>query len=152
MSGLEVGVAREEAEVIRALDARFADGFRRLPAVAFHVPIGKGLLGRVVDALGNPIDGKGPLKDVKRSRVEVKARRVGGATYQVPLEVSPRRQESLAMRWIVDFADARKGVPMQQALASELMEAYQGQGGAIRKRDDVHKMAQANKAFAHFRW
>ena len=84
--------------------------------------------------------------------VEVKSRRVGGATYQVPLEIPVERQTALAMRWIVDFADARKGVPMQQALATELMEAYQGQGGAIRKRDDVHKMAQANKAFAHFRW
>jgi len=70
----------------------------------------------------------------------------------VPLEIPVERQTALAMRWIVDFADARKGVPMQQALATELMEAYQGQGGAIRKRDDVHKMAQANKAFAHFRW
>ena len=62
------------------------------------------------------------------------------------------RQLALAVRWIVDFADARKGTPMKQALASEIMEAYQGQGNAIRKRDEVHKMAQANKAFAHFRW
>ena len=87
-----------------------------------------------------------------KPRIETKPRRVGGATYQVPLEIPVERQTALAMRWIVDFADARKGVPMQQALATELMEAYQGQGGAIRKRDDVHKMAQANKAFAHFRW
>ena len=84
--------------------------------------------------------------------VEVKPRRVGGATYQVPLEVPADRQASLALRWLVDFADARKGVPMQKALASEIMEAFQGQGNAIRKRDEVHKMAQANKAFAHFRW
>jgi small subunit ribosomal protein S7 len=90
--------------------------------------------------------------DNAKPRIETKARRVGGATYQVPLEVPADRQAALALRWIVDFADARKGVPMKQALAAEILEAYQGQGNAIRKRDDVHKMAQANKAFAHFRW
>jgi len=90
--------------------------------------------------------------DNAKPRIETKARRVGGATYQVPLEVPSDRQAALALRWIVDFADARKGVPMKQALAAEILEAYQGQGNAIRKRDDVHKMAQANKAFAHFRW
>lgn len=90
--------------------------------------------------------------DNAKPRIETKARRVGGATYQVPLEVSADRQASLAMRWLVDFADARKGTPMKDALAGEIMEAYQAQGNAIRKRDEVHKMAQANKAFAHFRW
>lgn len=90
--------------------------------------------------------------DNAKPRIETKARRVGGATYQVPLEVPADRQASLAMRWIVDFADARKGIPMKEALAGEIMEAYQAQGNAIRKRDEVHKMAQANKAFAHFRW
>lgn len=90
--------------------------------------------------------------DNAKPRLEVKARRVGGATYQVPLEVPVDRQLALAMRWLVDFADARKGIPMREALAAEIMEAFQGQGNAIRKRDEVHKMAQANKAFAHFRW
>ena len=90
--------------------------------------------------------------DNAKPRIETKARRVGGATYQVPLEIPTDRQLALAVRWLVDFADARKGTPMKQALASEIMEAYQGQGNAIRKRDEVHKMAQANKAFAHFRW
>lgn len=70
----------------------------------------------------------------------------------MPLEVPGDRQQSLALRWIVSFASARKGVPMKQAIATEIMEAYQGQGNAIRKRDEVHRMAQANKAFAHFRW
>jgi len=84
--------------------------------------------------------------------LEVKPRRVGGATYQVPVEVATDRQLALALRWLVDFADSRKGQPMKEALAAEIMEAYQGQGNAIRKRDEVHKMAQANKAFAHFRW
>jgi small subunit ribosomal protein S7 len=90
--------------------------------------------------------------DNAKPRLEVKPRRVGGATYQVPVEVPTDRQLALAMRWLVDFADARKGIPMKEALAAEIMEAFQGQGNAIRKRDEVHKMAQANKAFAHFRW
>jgi len=90
--------------------------------------------------------------DNAKPRIETKARRVGGATYQVPLEIPTDRQLALALRWMVDFADARKGTPMKVALANEILEAYQAQGNAIRKRDEVHKMAQANKAFAHFRW
>lgn len=100
----------------------------------------------------NPVEILQRAVDNAKPRIETKPRRVGGATYQVPLEVPADRQAALALRWIVDFADARKGQPMSNALAAEIMEAFQGQGGAIRKRDDVHKMAQANKAFAHFRW
>jgi small subunit ribosomal protein S7 len=100
----------------------------------------------------NPLEILQRAVDNAKPRLEVKARRVGGATYQVPLEVPTDRQLGLAVRWLVDFADARKGTPLKDALASEILEAYQGQGSAIRKRDDVHKMAQANKAFAHFRW
>src|SRR5207253_11350350 len=100
----------------------------------------------------NPLEVLQRAVDDAKPRLEVKARRVGGATYQVPFEVPPDRQFALALRWLVDFADSRKGVPMKEALASEIMDAYQGQGNAIRKRDEVHKMAQANKAFAHFRW
>ncbi len=100
----------------------------------------------------NPVEVLQRAVDNAKPRIETKARRVGGATYQVPLEVPADRQTSLALRWIVSFADNRKGIPMKDALAAEFMEAYQGQGNAIRKRDDVHKMAQANKAFAHFRW
>ena len=100
----------------------------------------------------NPLEVLQRAVDNAKPRLEVKARRVGGATYQVPLEVPSDRQAALALRWIVDFADARKGTPMGVALAAEILEAYQGQGNAIRKRDEVHKMAQANKAFAHFRW
>jgi small subunit ribosomal protein S7 len=87
-----------------------------------------------------------------RPRLEVKSRRVGGATYQVPMEVTPARQISLATRWIVKFADGRKGLKLADALAQELKDAAAGQGNAIKKRDDTHKMAQANRAFAHFRW
>ena len=100
----------------------------------------------------NPLEILQRAVDNAKPRLEVKARRVGGATYQVPIEAAPDRQMALALRWLVDFADARKGIPMKDALAAEIMEAYQGQGNAIRKRDEVHKMAQANKAFAHFRW
>jgi len=91
------------------------------------------------------------IENVK-PRLEVKSRRVGGATYQVPMEVPADRQIALAMRWLVNFANARKGVPMENALAYELKDAASGQGNAIKKRDDMHKMAQANRAFAHFRW
>ena len=87
-----------------------------------------------------------------RPSLEVRSRRVGGATYQVPLEVDPARSESLAMRGIVSYARNRKGVPMHKALANEIKEAANNQGSSVRKRDDVHKMAQANRAFAHFRW
>jgi small subunit ribosomal protein S7 len=90
--------------------------------------------------------------DNAKPRLEVKARRVGGATYQIPMEVPAERQRALALRWMVNFANSRKGVPMKDALANEILEAYQGQGNAIRKRDEVHRMAQSNKAFAHFRW
>ena len=100
----------------------------------------------------NPLEILQRAVDNAKPRLEVKARRVGGATYQVPIEANPERQQALALRWLVDFADSRKGQKMDNALASEIMDAYQGQGNAIRKRDEVHKMAQANKAFAHFRW
>ena len=100
----------------------------------------------------NPLEILQRAVDNSKPRLEVKARRVGGATYQVPNEVTPERQMALALRWLVTFADGRKSVPLAQALAAEIMDAYQGQGSAIRRRDEVHKMAQANKAFAHFRW
>jgi small subunit ribosomal protein S7 len=87
-----------------------------------------------------------------KPRLEVKSRRVGGATYQVPMEVPPGRQLALAMRWIVGYAHGRRNIPMRKALAAELKEAALNQGNAVKKRDDTHKMAQANRAFAHFRF
>jgi len=84
--------------------------------------------------------------------VEVKSRRVGGATYQVPVEVRPSRRAALAMRWMVDFARNRGEKAMSQRLAGEIIDAYQNKGGAVRKREDVHRMAEANKAFSHFRF
>ena len=90
--------------------------------------------------------------DNARPRLEVKPRRVGGATYQVPIEVKQERGTSIALRWIRDFAKNKKGKPMQEKLADEIMTAYKGEGSTIKKRDDTHKMAESNKAFAHFRW
>ncbi len=87
-----------------------------------------------------------------KPRVEVKSRRVGGATYQVPVEIGQTRQLALALRWLKQYASGRRGMPMKRAFAMELMDAYQGQGSCVKKRDDTHKMAQANKAFAHYAW
>ena len=87
-----------------------------------------------------------------KPKVEVRSRRVGGATYQVPVEVNRDRQLALALRWLVEFSAGRKGTPMGVAMANELIDAYKNQGNAVRKRDDTHKMAQANKAFAHYAW
>ena len=84
--------------------------------------------------------------------LEVKPRRVGGATYQVPVEVRPERRLSLAMRWLVQNARNRTGKSMSEKLAAELMDAAQGQGATIKKKEDTHKMAEANRAFAHYRW
>jgi small subunit ribosomal protein S7 len=84
--------------------------------------------------------------------VEVKSRRVGGATYQVPIEVPNNRKMALAMRWLISFARKRGGKSMQDKLANELIEAAHNRGNAVKKRDDVHRMAEANKAFSHYRW
>ncbi len=120
--------------------------------------LAEGIVYRAIEKSREGSDSVDPLEilnkalDNVRPRLEVKSRRVGGATYQVPLEVAPARQISLATRWIVQYADNRKGVPMAEALAHEIKDAAAGQGNAIKKRDDTHKMAQANRAFAHFRW
>lgn len=84
--------------------------------------------------------------------LEVKARRVGGANYQVPVEVRPDRRQTLAIRWLVKFSRERKGKPMMENLATEIMDAANNTGGAVKKKEDTHKMAEANKAFAHYRW
>lgn len=84
--------------------------------------------------------------------IEVRPRRVGGATYQIPLEVRPERRQSLAIRWLVASARARSGKSMAEKLAAELMDAANGQGATVKKREDTHRMAEANRAFAHYRW
>ena len=101
---------------------------------------------------GNPVElVLGALENI-RPKIEVKSRRVGGATYQVPIEVPFERQQSLAFRWVVNAASARKGNSMSESLATELTDAYNNTGSVVKKREETHKMAQANRAFAHLRW
>lgn len=112
-----------------------------------------GALGFVAEKLSDdPIEVLIKAIDNMKPRVEVKSRRVGGSTYQVPVEISRDRQLALALRWLLAASKARRGVPMGPAMAMELMDAFNGQGAVIRKRDDTHRMAQANKAFAHYAW
>ena len=102
--------------------------------------------------------GEDPLRVFKKAlenckpAVEVKSRRVGGANYQVPVEIRGDRRTALAMRWLRDFARGRNERTMKERLASEIREAYENRGGAVKKKDDTHRMAEANKAFAHYRW
>jgi small subunit ribosomal protein S7 len=111
-----------------------------------------------MDAIGKKIKDEQPLSvfekavDNVKPRIEVRSKRVGGATYQVPMQVNSKRQLSLAIRWIRDAVRAGKGQPTSVRLANELMAAYRGEGTAMTTRDNVHRMAEANKAFAHFAW
>ncbi|MBT4757932.1 MAG: 30S ribosomal protein S7 [Opitutae bacterium] len=101
---------------------------------------------------GDPVDLIMGAPENVRPKLEVKSRRVGGATYQVPVEVSFERQQSLAFRWMVGAARKRKGVPMNEALADEIVDAYNNTGAIVKKKEETHRMAQANRAFAHLRW
>jgi len=102
--------------------------------------------------------GQDPVTVLKRAvdnirpQVEVRSRRVGGSSYQVPIEVSPRRANTLAVRWLVGFARKRKETTMSERLANEIMDASNNSGSAVRRKEDIHKMAESNKAFAHYRW
>jgi small subunit ribosomal protein S7 len=119
--------------------------------------VAEGIVYRCFDTLAEKT-GKPALEvflkalDNARPLLEIKPRRIGGATYQVPVDVKQERGVSIAMRWIRNFARAKKGKPMEIKLADELLDAYKGEGSAIKKREDTHKMAEANKAFAHYRW
>ncbi|MBC2603270.1 30S ribosomal protein S7 [Puniceicoccus vermicola] len=101
---------------------------------------------------GDPVDLLLGALENARPKLEVKSRRVGGATYQVPVELSYERQQGLALRWMVASARARKGISMGEALANEIIDAYNGTGTVVRKKEETHRMAQANRAFAHLRW
>ena len=101
---------------------------------------------------GDPVEVLDKALDNVRPHVEVKSRRVGGATYQVPVEVRSVRRTALAMRWVIDAARARSEKSMAARLAAELLDASENRGNAVKKREDVHRMAEANKAFSHFRW
>lgn len=112
-----------------------------------------GALDEVKNQMGqDPLEVLTRAIDNVKPKVEVRSRRVGGATYQVPVEVNKDRQLALALRWMIQLCRARKGMPMRKAFALELMEAYKNQGNAVKKREDTHRMAQANKAFAHYAW
>ena len=112
-----------------------------------------GAMDQMIEKLkGEPIEMLNKALDNVRPMVEVKSRRVGGATYQVPIEVRANRRTTLAMRWIVDCARKRSEKSMQKRLAAELIDATERKGSAVKKREDVHRMAEANKAFAHYRW
>ncbi|MEM9784818.1 MAG: 30S ribosomal protein S7, partial [Pseudomonadota bacterium] len=110
-------------------------------------------LGRVEDRLRRePVEVFHEALDNIKPAVEVRSRRVGGATYQVPVEVRPERREALAIRWLITAARGRNENTMEERLAAELMDACQNRGVAVKKREDTHKMADANKAFSHYRW
>ncbi|MFQ5330225.1 MAG: 30S ribosomal protein S7 [Thermodesulfobacteriota bacterium] len=115
------------------------------------------IVARAFDLVGER-SSEEPLKVFKkavdnvRPLLEVRSRRVGGATYQVPMEVRPERKLALALRWMVNYSRSRSGKTMYEKLAAEILDASQRKGGAVKKRDDVHRMAEANKAFAHYRW
>ncbi|MDH3672093.1 MAG: 30S ribosomal protein S7 [Gammaproteobacteria bacterium] len=112
-----------------------------------------GALGMVAERTKkDPVEIFNQALDNVRPLVEVKSRRVGGATYQVPIEVRPMRQAALAMRWMVEAARARSGKSTGDRLAAELLDAAEKRGNAVRKREDAHRMAEANKAFSHYRW
>ncbi len=111
-----------------------------------------------MDIIGEKVSDQEPLAVFEeamenvRPRVEVKSRRVGGATYQVPVEVRPERRNALAIRWVINFSKGRSGQNMSEKLAAELLDAFNNRGASVKKKDDTHKMAEANKAFAHYRW
>lgn len=120
--------------------------------------VAEGILYGSLDIIQEKMNGEDPLKVFKKAidnvkpHVEVKSRRVGGANYQVPVEVRPSRRQSLSSRWIIEFARKRTEKSMRERLAGEFMDAFQMRGGAIKRREDVHRMAEANKAFSHFRF
>jgi len=116
-----------------------------------------GIIYQAMDLIRNRT-GEDPLRvfekamDNVRPAIEVKSRRVGGSTYQVPVEIRPERRQALAMRWIIGFARGRSEKSMAERLAAELLDAAAGRGASIKKKEDTHRMAEANKAFAHYRW
>jgi small subunit ribosomal protein S7 len=154
---------RRAAATIRPLDADPVHRSKLVQQVINKVMLDgkKSVAERIVyDALAilGERSGKEPVESLEQSIkaltpvLEVRSRRVGGATYQVPVEVPARRARTLAVRWLVEFARQRREKTMAQRLANELLDAQQQQGGAYKRKDDIYRMAQANKAFAHYRW
>ncbi len=125
------------------------DGKKSVAQRVFYDAMGI-IEGKVKDSA--PVDVFEKAVNNVKPMIEVRSRRVGGASYQVPMQVSTKRQQSLAFRWILQSTRSKKGKPMSERLAMELLDAYNGQGGAMTTRENVHRMAEANKAFAHFAW
>jgi small subunit ribosomal protein S7 len=156
-------VPRRAAAQIRPLEADAINRSKLVQQLINKVMLEgkKSLAERIVyDALAvlaersdkDPVESLEASIKVLTPSLEVRSRRVGGATYQVPVEVPPRRARTLAVRWLVEFARQRREKTMSQRLANELMDALSQQGGAYKRKDDIYRMAQANKAFAHYRW
>jgi len=138
----------ESTEVTKFINILMLDGKKSLAESIFY-----GAMQNVEEKTGQPAMNvfRQALQNVKPI-LEVRSRRVGGATYQVPMEVSYSRRDSLARRWLIQFARSRSGKTMADRLAGEFLEAARGDGGAVRKKEEIHRMAEANKAFAHYRW
>ncbi|HEU63812.1 MAG: 30S ribosomal protein S7 [Candidatus Anoxychlamydiales bacterium] len=120
--------------------------------------IARKIVYQAIESLAKKVNSDNPLETFEKAlenakpSLEIKSRRIGGATYQVPIEIAPERREALATRWIITFAKAKVGRSMKDGLATELSDCYNNQGSTIKKKDDTHKMAEANKAFAHYKW
>jgi small subunit ribosomal protein S7 len=138
----------DSLEIARFINLMMYDGKKSTTRASFY---------QTMDIIGektkeDPITVLKKALDNARPRIEVRSRRIGGATYQVPMEVPQARSVSLAVRWMLEIVRKRKGKPMAEKLAGELVDAYKGEGETVKRRDEVHRMAEANRAFAHYRW
>jgi small subunit ribosomal protein S7 len=137
-------------EVTKFIRKVMLDGKKSLATKIVYEAIDK--FTQRVNAQGNELDAFLKALENATPHVEVKSRRIGGATYQVPIEILPGRKLSLAMKWVIGYAKAKAGRSMIDGLAQELQDCYNSQGSSVKKRDEVHRMAEANKAFAHYKW
>jgi len=145
---LQKGVGQKDRLISKFVNCVMKDGKKSAAQKVFD-----GALALVEKKIGEPpLDVFEKAINNIRPSVEVKSRRVGGSTYQVPTEIKPSRQTALAIRWLLKFSKSRSEKGMTQKLAAELLDAYNERGGSVKKKEDTHKMADANKAFAHFRW
>jgi len=134
--------------VAKFINRMMQDGKKSVSEKIFHHAVEK----LEKDAKKPAIEALSEVFENVKPKVEVRSRRVGGSTYQIPFDVSEKRATALAIRWLVEYSRDRHEKTMQERLANELIEAFNNKGGAVKKRDDIHKMAKANRAFAHYRW
>ena len=138
----------QDESITKFINSLMYDGKRSKAEKVFY-----GALALVGEKIGkDPVEIFNSAMDNIKPLLEVRPRRVGGATYQVPMEVNPFRRLSLSIRWVINAARSRQGKSMEEKLAGEFMDASQGRGGAVKKKEDSYKMAEANRAFAHYRW